>query len=131
MITVGQAKRIAQEWVEAEAPNIPNFRGAVLMGSILWKDDDTLHPATSDVDVKILLDIDDPKQIEKQGLFQQYRSYKGITLETIFSPFAEYNTPEQILADFIHAAHFSVPNILSDPSGDLSKIQKAIAAQYA
>ena len=40
MITVREAKRIAQDWVEAEAPNIPNFRGAFLIGSILWKDDD-------------------------------------------------------------------------------------------
>ena len=30
MITVREAKRIAQEWVEAEAPNIPQFRGAFL-----------------------------------------------------------------------------------------------------
>ena len=31
MITVREAKRIAKDWVEAEAPNIPHFRGAFLM----------------------------------------------------------------------------------------------------
>jgi hypothetical protein len=131
MITVGEAIRIAKEWVEAEAHNIPNFRGAFLIGSIIWKDDDNPHPAISDIDLKILLDIDDPKQIEEQGFIQHYQSFKGITLETIFSPFEEYSNPERILADFIHAAHFSVPNILFDPSGELTEIQEAVAVQYA
>jgi hypothetical protein len=39
--------------------------------------------------------------------------------------------PESILADFRFACHFSVPNILSDPSGELSKTQNSVAAQYA
>ena len=131
MITVGEAKHIAKDWVEAEALNIPHFRGAFLIGSILWKDDDTLHPEISDVDVKILVDIDDLKQIIEQNLIQHYQSYQGITLEIIFTPYKKYNNPEEILANFAHAAHFSVYNILSDPTGELSAIQKVVAAQYA
>ena len=83
------------------------------------------------MDVKILVDIDDPKLIEEQGLIQQKRAYRGIILETTFSPFQEFSTPERVLADFAWAAHFSVPNIISDPSGELSKMQKVVAAQFA
>jgi hypothetical protein len=130
MITVGKAKRIAQEWVEAEAPNIPHFRGAFQYGSTLWKNDDESQPETSDVDVKILIGLDDPKLIQEQGLIQQKRAYRGIILETAFSPFQEFSAPERVLADFAWAAHFSVPNILSDPSGELTKLQIAVAAQF-
>ena len=131
MIKVSEAKRIAKDWVEAEAPNIPNFRAAFLNGSILWKDDHELQPETSDVDLKILMDVDEPEWIHEHGLIQQKRAYKGIILETTFSPFKEFSTPERVLADFVWAAQFSVPNILSDPSGELSVLQKTVAAQFA
>lgn len=131
MTTVQEAKRIAKDWVEVEAPNIPNFRGAFLSGSVIWKDDDEPQPVTSDVDVKILVYIDDPKRIEEQGLIQQYRSYEGITLETTYSPFQRFSSPESVLADFGYAAHFTRSNILSDSTGNLTKIQKAVTAQFA
>jgi hypothetical protein len=130
MITVRDAMRIAKEWVEAEAPNIPNFQGAFLNGSILWKNDDEPQPETSDVDVKILVDLDDPKLLSEQGLKQKYKSYKGILLDTTFSLFQEFSTPEQILANYHYGANFTFPNILSDPSGALSKIQKVVASKY-
>lgn len=131
MITVRSAKRIAKDWVEAQAPNIPNFRAAFLNGSILWKNDDESQPKTSDVDLKILMDVDDPEWINEHGLIQQKRAYRGIILETTFSPFEEFSKPNQILADFVWAAQFSVPNLLSDPTGELTKIQKTVAGQFA
>jgi hypothetical protein len=131
MTTVREAKRIAQDWIDEESDNIPNFRGSFLVGSILWKNDDEPLPATSDVDLKTVVDIDDPKLIEEKGLRHQIHSTKGITLETTFSPFQGFSTPERVLADHRYASHFSIPNILSDPSGELSKVQKAVAEQYA
>ena len=131
MITVREAKRIAKNWVEAEAPNIPSFHGAFLNGSILWKNDDEPLPTTSDVDIAILVDIDNPELLNEQGLTQQYRSYKGIILETTFSPFQEFSTPDRILANHYYTNNFTVQNILSDPSGQLTKIQKTVAEQYA
>jgi hypothetical protein len=130
MITVGEAKQIAKDWVEAEAPNIPNFHGAFLNGSILWKKNDEPLPLTSDVDIAILVDIDNPKLLNEQGLTQQYRSYKGIILETTFSPFREFGTPDRILANHYYTSNFTLPNILSDRSGQLTKIQKTVAEQY-
>ena len=72
MITVGEAKQIAQEWVEAEVPNIPNFQGAFLIGSILWKDDDDPFPPASDVDVRIVVDIDPPTLMSMKELGQKH-----------------------------------------------------------
>ena len=131
IITVREARRVAKDWVEAEAPNIPNFRGAFLSGSVIWKGNDEPQPPTSDVDLKVVVDMVDPEAIEQQGLIQKYRSYKGILLETTYSPFQRFSSPEKVLADFAYAAHFTRPNIISDPSGDLSKIHKEVSEQFA
>jgi len=130
MITIGEAKQIAKDWVEAEAPNIPNFQGAFLVGSINWKNEDEPLPAASDVDLKVVVDIAPRDPIFEGDLRHQNRSFKGISLETTFSPFQGFSTPEQILADHRYAAHFTVPNILSDPSGELTRIQKTVAEQF-
>ena len=131
MITVREAKQIAKDWVEAEAPNIPDFRGAFLTGSILWKKDDDPFPPSSDVDLKLIVDLDPNDPIFNGELRQKNQSFKGITLETTASSFQDFSTPERVLADFVDASHFSVTNFLSDPSGKLSEIQKAVAAQFA
>jgi hypothetical protein len=131
MITVGEAKRIAKDWVEAEAPNTPNFRGAFLSGSVIWKDDEDLLLPGSDVDLKIIIDIDPDDSVFEGRLGQKNQYYKGITIETTTSSFQDFSTPEKVLADFAYASHFSVTNILSDPSGKLSKIQKSVEEQFA
>jgi hypothetical protein len=131
MIAVGEAKRIAKEWVEAEAPNISNFQGAFLVGSLNFRKQDEPLPPTSDVDVRIVVDFDNRELIYKQGLVQQILMVRGIKLDTGFDPIQEFITPEQVLSNFIYASNFSVPNILSDPTGKLTKLQKAVAEQFA
>ena len=130
MITVREAKHIAQDWVEAEAPKIPKFRGAFLIGSLNFRNEEESLPPTSDVDVRIVVDIEDPELIYEQGLEQQILTVQGITLDVGFDPIQYFSQAEKVLADFRFACHFSVPNILSDTSGDLSKIQKTVAVQY-
>ncbi len=130
MITVREAKHIAKDWVEAEAPNIPNFRGAFLTGSINWKNDDDPLPPASDVDLKVVVDRDPDDPIFEDKLRHQNQSINGITLEPTFNSFQDFSSPEQILADHRYAAHFSIPNILSDPTGELTKTQKAVAAKF-
>ena len=131
MITVREAKRIAQDWVETKTPSIPNFRGAFLTGSINWKNDDEPLPPASDVDLKIVVDIDPQDQIFEEELRHKNQSVNGITLEPTFNSIQDFSSPEQVLADFRYAAHFTVPNILSDPTGELTKIQKTVAKQFA
>ena len=131
MTTVREAKQIAKDWVEAEAPNIPNFRGAFLTGSILWKEDADPFPSTSDVDLVIVVDNNPDDPIFRGRLAQKNQLFKGIILETAASTFEKFSTPEQVLADFAYASHFSVTNFLFDPSGKLSEIQKVVRAHFA
>jgi len=131
MITVREAKRIAKDWVEAESTSIPNFRGAFLTGSINWKNDEDPLPPASDVDLKVIVDIDSHDPIFEGDLRHQNLSLEGITLEPTFNSIQDFSSPEQVLADYRYAAHFTVPNILSDPSGELTRIQKTVAEQFA
>ena len=131
MVTAGKARRIARDWVEQEASKTPGFQGAFLVGSINWRPDDELLPPTSDVDVRIVVDADDREQIAAQGLRQQIRSVQGVTLDLGFDPIQQFGTPEQVLGSPFRACHFSVPNVLSDPSGHLTKIQKTVEMHYA
>ena len=77
MVTVGEAKQIAKDWIEAQAPNIPNFRGAFLTGSINWKTETDPLPSASDVDLKIVVDID-PKdpifELSRRALYSAQMS---------------------------------------------------------
>lgn len=131
MVTAAEAKRIVRDWVEEEASKTPGFQGAFLIGSINWRTEDEPMPPTSDVDVRIVVDIDDHELIAEQGLRQQIRSIQGVTLDFGFDPISRVGTPEQVLGNYTLACHFSVPNILSDPSGHLTKIQKAVEKHYA
>jgi hypothetical protein len=130
MITVGEAKRIAKDWVEAEANNIPNFQGAFLSGSVIWKNNDDQFPTASDLDIKILVEFKPGDPIFERDLRHRNISFKGITLEPTFSPFEDFCTAEKILANYGYAAHFTVPNILLDPSGELTQIHEAVVRQF-
>jgi hypothetical protein len=79
----------------------------------------------------IIVDIEPNDPIFSGKLRQRNQVFKGITLETTSSSFQDFSTPEQVLANFAYASHFSATDFLSDPSGELSRIQVAVAAQFA
>src|SRR6478609_4328500 len=54
-ISVEQAKNAAARWESEVAAAWPGFEGAFLHGSITWLADDATLPATSDVDVIVVL----------------------------------------------------------------------------
>ena len=57
--------------------------------------------------------------------------YKGIVFDPWYDKLTESFSPEALLCNFIMAHHVSVPNILSDPTGNLTTIQKAVSKEYA
>ena len=54
-VTARTARDIAAHWVHAAGVHAPGCVGAFLHGSINWLRDDALVPATSDVDVMLVL----------------------------------------------------------------------------
>src|SRR5438552_1120267 len=122
---VKHAKDVARQWVIEEASNVPGFYGAFYHGSTNWLPDDTPLPATSDVDVMVVLA--DPNPPVKLGKFL----YRDVLLEISYLPRDQLQSPDNVLGDYHMAGSFRTPSIISDPSGQLTKLQTVVSKDYA
>ena len=119
------ARDVARRWVLDHAAGEPGFQGAFYHGSIGWLPDDLVLPATSDVDVMVV--SDDAERRVKPGKFR----YRDVLLEVSFLPSEQAQSPEMILARPELAGSFRTPSVISDPSGRLTRLQEAVARDYA
>ena len=122
---VKQAKAVARQWVMAEGSRLPGFAGAFYHGSINWLPDDAVLPATSDVDVMVVLADANPP--DKLGKF----IYQDVLLEVSYLPGNQLESAEMILGKYHLAGSFRTPGIILDPSGQLTKLQAAVGDAYA
>ncbi|MBN1877484.1 MAG: hypothetical protein JXA33_24895 [Anaerolineae bacterium] len=122
---VKEVRELARQWVEAESANIPQFMGAFLTGSINWLADDMVWPATSDVDITLVVEGDAPHNRWRPA-------YQGLVLDPSFKSLEELRSAEQVLGTYYLAGHFVSPtSILADPSGHLTHLQSQVAKDYA
>jgi hypothetical protein len=124
IVIVKQAKDAARQWVIAQGSKIPGFMGAYLAGSILWLPEEAALPASSDVDVFIVLA--DPPPLKLGKFF-----YRDVLLDVSYTPGDQLQSPDQVLGQPYLAGSFSKPNILFDPSGQLARLQAAVSRDYA
>lgn len=124
-MNVKQVKDIVKQWVFEEASHLPDFDGAFIAGSTNWLQDDTPFPATSDVDVKIVLaDPNVPNTFQKQV-------YEDVMLDVSYLSSIEVQSPDTILSNYYLAGHFTTANIVLDPSGQLTRIQVVVSKDFA
>ncbi|MBA3451013.1 MAG: hypothetical protein H0T18_07370 [Chloroflexia bacterium] len=121
----GHAKDIARRWVREEASRIPGAVGAFFHGSITSLPNNETLPATSDVDVMVVLDGPEPPP--KPGKFL----YRDVMLEVSYLPAAQVRTPELVLGQYHLAGSFRAPGVIWDSSGRLTALQSAVARDYA
>jgi hypothetical protein len=112
-------------WVEREGRQIPGFRGAHLMGSILTMPHDAPFPLYRDVDLNIVVGD------EMHTTTTHDVAAGGLMLEYSTISIARYRSPEDVLANPELAANLAVDGILVDPHGILAPLHQAVAAQYA
>lgn len=122
---VRDAKDAARTWVAEEAVGLPGFRGAFYHGSTNWLPEDAVLPATSDLDVMVVLD--DLESSARPGKFR----YRGALLEVSYLPEEQLRSPEEILGLPELAGSFRTPGVISDPSGRLAELQMAVSKEYA
>lgn len=122
---VKDAKDIARQWVMQEGSKVPSFYGAYYAGSVNWLPGDAILPATSDVDVWVV--HVDHKPPDKLGKF----IYRDIMLEVSYQTSDQLQSPERILGDYHMAGCFRTPNIILDPSGQLTELQAVVSRDYA
>jgi hypothetical protein len=122
---VGQAKRVAGDWVLREASGQPGFHGAYVAGSVNWLPDDADLPTTSDLDISLVFDADVPLPERRKVL------ERGALLEISSLPLDRVRSPEQVLGHYALAGAFHVPNIIVDPTGHLTSLQEAVSRQFS
>jgi hypothetical protein len=120
---VKAAKAIAQQWVMAEATNLPGFAGAFYHGSTNWLPDDEVLPPTSDLDIMVV--FADPPAV-KLGKF----IYQDVLLEVSYLASDQLRSPETVLGQYHLAGSFQGASVIADPSGALTKLQAAVARDY-
>jgi hypothetical protein len=124
-MTVQRAREAAWQWVIENAPEAPGFRGAFFHGSTNWLPDDASLPATSDVDVMVVLA--DPEPPVKPGKF----IYGGVLLEVSYLSLDQLPSPDHVLGQSHLAGSFAAPSVILDPSGHLTRLQEAVSREYA
>ena len=122
---IHEAKQIARDWVVEQGARTPGFAGAFFHGSVNWQPDDAPLPATSDLDIMLVLAYANPP--DKPGKFL----YRDVLLEVSYVPETALQSPQQVLGEYNLAGSFHTPSVIADPSGHLTRLQEAVAAAYA
>lgn len=125
MLNAAEARALARQWVEREATGMPGVAGAFLHGSINEMPDHMPLPATSDVDVMLVVDGVPPAL--KLGKFD----YQGLLLEVSFLAAADLASPEAVLVQYAIAPSLRYPSVIWDPHGRLTALQAAVARAFA
>ncbi len=122
MVTVGQARDAAREWITTNGPTFVGYRGAYLAGSTCWLPPETILAPGTDIDVMVVGD-----ETPQRGKFIR----DGVLLEISRVSRAEVCSPEAILADYHLAPSFQSGAILDDPTGELARLQACVQEAYA
>ena len=121
----GDAKSVARKWVLEEAVKMPGVCGAFFHGSINWLPDHAVLSPHSDVDVMLVLEESHPQS--KLGKFV----YQDVLLEVSDVAKDRLKSAEMVLGQYHLAGSFQKPSVILDPSGELTKLQVAVAKAYA
>ena len=121
-----EAKQIARDWVRLHGSATPGFTGAFVHGSVNWQPDDALLPATSDLDVMLV-----PRRRSAATQAGQVRVPRRAAGDFLPARDAPCRSPQQVLAEYNLAGSFHTPSVLLDPTGHLTRLQEAVAAEYA
>ncbi|GII64751.1 hypothetical protein Skr01_48360 [Sphaerisporangium krabiense] len=116
---IGEARAVAARWVAGH--RVPGFAGAYISGSVAWAPVDAELPATSDVDVVIVVRGEVPPKL---GKFR----HEGLLLEVSYAP---SQPAEQVLASPALAPGLSRGVLVSDPDGSLAALHAAVARDFA
>ncbi|MDL2233242.1 hypothetical protein LJC63_06645 [Ruminococcaceae bacterium OttesenSCG-928-L11] len=123
-MTIGNAKRIAAEWVGHYAETHPLI-GAVLHGSIVDAPEADTLPSWSDLDLLLVMEPADVP-LQKPGKLR----HRGVLLEASVISITQLTPPEQLLSTYEIAPSFRHPP-LWDPSGRLEAITATVSRRFA
>ncbi len=118
---------MAERWVAEEVARAPGETlGAFTHGSINWMADDDAFPASSDLDLAVVVPELDPERHHPRK-----RPYGGIAVEAFYLPRARLSSVEAVLADWAVAPNLAAGKVLFDRDDELAGLQRAVRPELA
>jgi hypothetical protein len=126
-MNAGEARSIAERWVAEEVARSP---GEVLCvfthGSINWMADAEPFPASSDLDLVVVVPKLDPARHRPCK-----RPYAGLAVEAFYVPREWLVSAEVVLADYRLAPNVVSGKVLFDPDRIVDGLRAAVAPEFA
>lgn len=122
---VGSARSAAADWVARHARTDTVYRGAYFSGSTVGLPDDAELPASSDVDVFVVTEQDQPPV--KPGKFR----HQDALLEVSYLPWAQLASAEEVLGSYHLSGGFRTDTIIDDPTGHLRELHTQVSRGFA
>jgi len=133
-VRVGQARTAAADWIAQYGSDLHGFRGAYISGSTVPLPPDAELPATSDLDVVIVVAAGwAPAAAEgvAPAIPLGKLRHHGALLDVSTITEDRLATPAHVLGDYRLASSFRVDSVIADPTGRLGRLQAAVAAGFA
>lgn len=121
---IAAAREIARQWVYDNAASRHDFAGAFFAGSTGESAADAALPATSDVDIVVVVDSDiAPPKLGKVTV-------SGIVLEVTFAALADFADAATVADTYYLANSFRRDQLIADPTGRLRAVQMVVGAGF-
>lgn len=122
----GEVRRIAEKWVVDEIARAPGETlGVFTHGSVNWMADGDAFPASSDLDLAVVVAETDPV---RHHPYKQ--SYGGIVIEAFYLPATRLSPVEAILADWVLGPNLAAGRVLFDREDRLTGLQQKIRREF-
>ncbi|MNN01477.1 hypothetical protein D3C81_1140950 [compost metagenome] len=120
-----EARKAAARWVGQNASREADFLGAYFSGSTVGLPEEAELPVSSDVDLIIVTDLEEPPA--KPGKFH----VDQVLLEVTYLSWNQLSSAETVLSDYHLAGSFRTDTIIADPTGRLRQLQAEVASRFA
>lgn len=121
---IKEAKRLAREWTVQYAKD-HKILGAYFNGSVIEMEDHAMLPASSDVDINLVIEGKEPA--EKPGKLL----YQNALLEASFIQKDSLFPAEKLLGTYEIVGAFRKDNIILDESGQLRALLETVSGEFA
>jgi len=131
MMNVLEVKRLAQDWVEHNAPAWSGLRAAHFVGGVTGLPDSAAFPSYKDLDMHLIFEDDSPTP-ESQSHFMNILevSHHGLIIEAGVKRVSDYASAESVLANPEIAYHLAADSVIYDPSGLLAGLHECVKREY-
>ncbi len=121
---VRDGRAAARAWVAGHAAQSSDFRGAFFSGSTTALPEDSALPASSDVDVVVV--VSGSTTPPKLGKF----AYRGVVLDVTYLPWAELASVADVAESYYLAPSFRNDQVIVDPTGRLGLLHDEISPRF-